>query len=122
MAQKRYPSDMSDAEWAVVEGLLPAAKPGGRPRKVDLREVLNGIFYVNKSGCQWRMLPKEFGPWETVYYYYNTWRKNGVWAAINGALAERVRVAAGREPTPSVVSVDSQTVKTTARGYNGSKK
>jgi len=81
-----------------------------------MREVLNGIFYVNKGGIQWRMLPHEFPKWQTVYYYYNTWRKAGLWAQWNGLLREKVRTAEGREATPSAAIIDSQSVKTTEKG------
>ncbi len=88
---KTYPSDMADEQWAVLEPLIPLSH-GGRPRRIDLRPIVNGIFYRNKAGCQWRMLPKEFGPWETVYYYFAKWRDDGTWQKLNTALRERVRV------------------------------
>lgn len=116
MKREAYPSDLSDQEWAILEPLIPAAKPGGKPRTTDMREVLNAIFYVNKSGGQWRMMPHEFPKWQTVYYYYNTWRKAGLWAQWNALLRERARQAAGREATPSAAILDSQTVKTTPKG------
>jgi transposase len=94
----RYPSDLSDQEWALVEPLLPTAKAVGRPRSTDLREVLNAVCYVNRTGCQWRALPKDFAPWPTVWSYFRTWRMDGTWQRIHTALRERVRVAAGREP------------------------
>src|ERR671937_196750 len=97
---RTYPTDMTDEQWAIAEALIPPSH-GGRPPKVDYRKMLNGIFYRNKTGCQWRMLPKEYGPWETVYYYFAKWRKKKVFERINDALSARVRVEADREPTPS---------------------
>ena len=95
---------------------MPLARSGGKPRTTDMREVLNAIFYVNKSGGQWRMLPHEFPKWQTVYYYYNTWRKVGLWGQWNALLREKVRVQDGREPTPSAAILDSQSVKTSQKG------
>ena len=116
MKREPYPSDLSDQEWAIFEPLIPPAKPGGKPRTTDMREVLNAIFYVNKSGGQWRMLPHEFPKWQTVYYYYNSWRKAGLWGQWNAVLREKVRVEEGREATPSAAILDSQSVKTTQKG------
>lgn len=101
MSKKRYSSDLTDEEWHILESLIPPAKNGGRPRAANMREVLNGIFYVLKTGCQWENLPKDLPPSGTVFHYYNTWRKAKVWQAMNAVLREQVRQAEGREPTPS---------------------
>lgn len=118
-AQQRsqsYPSDLSDEQWAILEPLIPKALPGGRPRSVDMREVMNAIFYVDRTGCQWRALPHDFPPWSTVWSYFRTFRDNGTWERIHRALREQVRVKQGREPTPSAAIIDSQSVKTSQKG------
>ena len=116
MERNPYPTNLTDEQWKRVVRLLPTAKPGGRPRTVDLRAVLDGIFYVVRTGCAWRMLPHDFPPWQTVYDYFNKWRHDGVWETINARLREQVRRKAGRRSEPRVAILDSQSVKTTHRG------
>jgi putative transposase len=116
MHRKAYPSNLSDAEWALTMPHIPNADPGGRPRQVEMREILNAIFYVLKSGIQWGMLPHDFPPKGTVYHYYNTWRKDGTWQRLSAALRGELRQALGRAATPSAGIADSQSVKTSAKG------
>ena len=111
-----YPSDLTDIEWQYLEPLLPAPMPTGRPRKHDLRSIVNGIFYLVRSGCAWRMLPREYPNWATVYDYYRRWRHDGTWESIHTHIREQVRRSVGREATPSGAVLDSQTAKTTDKG------
>src|SRR3954463_14662460 len=124
MRTKRYDTDLTDAQYALVEPFLPRRKQFGRP-PADLREVLNAVFYLVRSGCPWRLLPHDFPPWSTVHTWYRRWRKDGTWDKINDALVPRVRLRAGRNPSPRSSAVDSQSVKTTAlggeRGFDGGK-
>jgi transposase len=119
MARIAYPSDLVDAQWKLIEKRIPAAKPGGRGRSVNMREVVNGILYLARTGCSWRQLPHDFPPWGTVHWYYRCFRLDGTWQKIHDALREKVRVADGRKASPSAAIVDSQSVKTTEKGGLG---
>jgi putative transposase len=116
MTRPPYPSDLTDRQWRLLEPLIPPAMPGGRPRGADMREVINAILYVLRNGVVWRALPHDFPPWKTAYHYFRAWRLDGTWAAIQRALREQVRQAAGRDATPSAAILDSQSVKTTEKG------
>jgi putative transposase len=124
--RKQYPSDLSDGQFALLEPHIPKAKHGGRKRTVDMRAVLDAIFYLTKTGCQWRYLPHDFPPKSTVYDYFAQWRADGTWDHFLRILATALRVEAAKETTPSLVIIDSQSVKTVGQAgehsYDGNKK
>jgi putative transposase len=110
-----YPTDLTDEQWQAISRLIPPAKPGGRPRSVNMRQVLNALFYVARTGCAWRMLPRDYPPKDTVYYYFKSFREQGLWERIHGLVCKRVRVKHGKQQQPSAAIIDSQSVKTTEK-------
>ncbi len=122
-----YVTDLTDTQWQLIEPLLPPPDTSGAPRTTNLRHALNAMLYRSKTGCQWKMLPKDFGiPWKTVYNWHEAFARRGTWERVQRVLAARVRVADGREPDPSLLSLDSQTVKSAETvpdaGFGGSMK
>ncbi len=126
MKHQTYPTDLTNRQWNCIKNLIPAAKIGGRPRTVDPRQVINAIFYVVVSGIQWRMLPKDYPTWKTVYHYFRTWRDDGTWQRIHDTVRAAVRRKAGRHKHPTAGCLDSQSVKSTqipgVRGHDAGKK
>jgi transposase len=114
--RQSYSTDLSDKEWEVLAALVPPVKSGGRPAEHTRREILNGILYVLRTGCQWRLLPHDLPPWGTVYTYYRNWRLEGTWPRIHDALHQQLREAEGRHRQASAAILDSQSVKTTEKG------
>jgi transposase len=110
--RRSYPTDLTDSQWALIAPMVPDAAPGGRPRKADKREIVEAILYFLRAGCAWRLLPHDFPPWQTVYYYLRRWEREGVWGKIHHTLVMADRERAGREASPSAAIIDSQTVRT----------
>lgn len=115
-ARLPYPTDLSDEQWAVIEPVIPEAKRGGRPRDTDMREVLNAVVYVVKSGCDWRMLPHDFPQWDTVYHYFRAWKEDGTWKDIHDCIRTKLRKKLGKKKQPTAGIIDSQSAKTAEKG------
>jgi transposase len=116
MARERYPSDVTDAQWRLIEPVVPQPKRGGRPASVERREIINAVLYVVRNGCSWRALPHDFPTWQTVYHYFRLWRDDGTWQQLHDTLRAQVRTAAGRDVSPSAAILDAQSVKTAEKG------
>jgi putative transposase len=116
MPRRRYPSDLTDAQWTRLELLLPPGRPGGRPRAHPVREIVDALRYVLRGGIAWRALPHDYPPWQTAYHYFRAWRLDGTWERLNDELRDLVRERAGRNAQPSAGILDSQSAKTTEKG------
>ena len=114
--RKVYDSDLTDKQWEIIQPLVPAPKPGGRSRNIDIREIINAIFYLLRSGCVWRLIPNDFPKWQIVYYYFSLWKKDGTWKKIHDEIRGQVRVKAGKKKEPTAGVIDSQSIKTTEKG------
>jgi transposase len=126
-SRKAYPSDLSDAQWEILEPLLPLPDPEGRPLEHARREIVNALLYVLRTGCAWRQLPHDLPPWQTVYWYLQRWQKDGTWQRLLHVLRRRARQQVGRDPEPSAAIIDTQSIRTSPvrgseRGYDGWKK
>jgi putative transposase len=111
-----YPTDLTDAQWIIIAPLIPPPKLGGRPRAVDIRDVVNAVIYVVKSGCDWRMLPHDFPQWKIVYHYFDVWKKDGTWKRMHDALRGKLRKKLGKRVQPTAGIIDAQSVKTAEKG------
>lgn len=117
MKRKSYSTDLTDEQWTHLEPLIPTRTgKKGRPREHNMREIMNALFYAMRTGCAWRLLPHDFPDWEIVYYYFNTWSKDGTWKRIHDELRKKVRKKSGKHINPSAAIIDSQSVKTTEKG------
>lgn len=124
-ARRLYPSDLTDQQWEIIKDLIPPARSGGRPRSTNVRLIVNAMLYLTRSGCAWRYLPREYPPHQTVYDYFSKWKCMGIWRQIHLMLATQVRIAEGRNQSPSTVIIDAQSVKAQygeERGWDGFKK
>ena len=116
MKRQAYPTDLTDAQWKLIERMVPAPQPGGRPVQYPRREILNAILYQTRNGCTWRSLPHDLPPYRIVFAYFRRWQKQGIWQILHDALREKVRRKAGKKPKPSAAMIDSQSVKSTEQG------